>query len=618
MSASPLLGRVVLLSAVIALASQASAQCGNDNTLYNVAATPACPGSTTVACVFGGEYVLVNVVAGNVYTFSTCGGAAWDTQITLFNNAGGGSLGYDDDGCGTQSTITWTATFTGQLRVLVDQWTLFIPCASNSSCAALTVSCTPGVPPTGDCVYVLNLYDSFGDGWGTSNVGISTNGGVSVTYYSVTGSFFQVPIGVNIGQTVVLTYNNSGTFQGENSYTLTLGGSALFNSGSPPTGGTVYGAVVTCNPPPSPPEDCLGAITICNDQSFNNNTTNTGNNVDLTATNYGCLMSAERQGTWYIFSPATSGSIGFAIDPVGPDDYDFALWGPYPAGTIPSAICPPAGAPMRCSFASGPSTFGATGDYDTGMASTVYSPPQFADPLPAYSEDPTGDGWLPGINVIADQVYLMYISNWDQSGLEFSMDWTLANGATLDCTVLAVDLTNLGATDLEQGILVDWTSYSEHNSSHFILERSINGVDFFPLASLEAQGNSTSSTNYSFLDSAPMYGMNYYRLQQVANDGTRIPTQIVSAMHTKVGLEPVLVPNPAGDMSVVVFQAGADGLAMIEVLDTRGRTVRKWTIPVTEGTNRFDLALAAMDAGSYLVRITSEDALSAQTRLVKF
>ncbi|MBK6830504.1 MAG: T9SS type A sorting domain-containing protein [Flavobacteriales bacterium] len=611
MGTSAALGRKFLLLAFLIGSIEGRTQCGNDNTLYNVAATPGCPGSTTVGCVWGGEYVLVNVVAGNTYTFSTCG-ATWDTQITLFNNTGGASLGYNDDGCGLQSTITWTATFTGQLRVLVDQWTLFVPCASNTTCAGLTISCTPGTPPTGDCVYVLNLYDSWGDGWGSSNVGISTDGGVTFTYYSVTGSTFSVPIGVNIGQTVVLSYNNSGTFQGENSYNLTLGGSALFSAGPNPTGGFVYGAVVTCQPPPSPPEDCIGAITICNDQSFNNNTSNTGNIADLSAANYGCLMSAERQGTWYIFSPATSGSIGFAIDPVGPDDYDFAIWGPYPNGTVPSTICPPSAAPIRCSFASGPSTFAATGDYDTGL-SAVY-----ANPTPADSEDPTGDGWVQGINVIADQVYLMYISNFDESGLEFSMDWALANGATLDCTVLAVDLTNMGATSVEQGIVVDWTSHSEHNSSHFLLERSVNGTDFFHLARLEAQGNSATTTSYSFLDSAPMYGTNYYRLQQVDNSGSQVPTQVVSAQHAKVGLEPVLVPNPAGDLSTVVFQSGSDGLTRVELVDNRGQVVKEWTVSATKGTNRFGLSLAAVDAGSYLVRISTTGGVCTQTRLVKF
>ena len=208
--------RNVLAYVPVLSACGAFAQCADNNTLYNVAATPPCPGSITVGCVWGGEYVIVNVVAGNTYTFSTCG-ATWDTQITLYNNAGGGSLGYNDDGCGLQSTITWVATFTGQLRVLVDQYN----CATNFICAGLTIGCTPGAPPAGDCVYMLNLYDSFGDGWGTSYVGVSINGG-PYQNYTVAGTSNSVMIGVNIGDIITLNYNNSGAWQGENSYSLSL------------------------------------------------------------------------------------------------------------------------------------------------------------------------------------------------------------------------------------------------------------------------------------------------------------------------------------------------------------------------------------------------------------
>lgn len=34
-------------------------------------------------------------------------------------------------------------------------------------------------------------------------------------------------------------------------------------------------------------------------------------------------------------------------------------------------------------------------------------------------------GWVPGMQVTVGQVYLMYISNWSQSSLGFSLGWTL-------------------------------------------------------------------------------------------------------------------------------------------------------------------------------------------------
>ncbi|MBK8500644.1 MAG: T9SS type A sorting domain-containing protein [Flavobacteriales bacterium] len=594
-------------------AGEAHAQCADNNTLYNVNATPPCPGSTTVGCVWGGEYVLVNVVAGNTYTFSTCG-AAWDTQITLYNNAGGGSLGYNDDGCGLQSTITWTATFTGQLRVLVDQY----PCTSNFICAGLTVSCTPGTLPAGDCIYYLNLFDSFGDGWGTSNVGVSINGG-PYQYYSIgnPGSSNSIPIGVNIGDVIVLNYNNSGAWQGENSYTLTLGGGGLFNSGTPPVGGLSYAGTVTCTPPPSPPEDCVGAITICNNQSFNNNTTSTGNTADLNPANYGCLATAERQGTWYVFSPSASGSIGFNIDPVGPDDYDFAIWGPYPPGSTPGSMCPPAAQPIRCSFASGPSTFAATGDYTTGMAHPVYSPPQFDNPGTTYSETPAGDGWVPGINVIVDQVYLLYISNWDQTGLAFSLSWNLANGASLDCTQLGAELLALNAEEDGDANLLKWTTGSEHLSSHFTVERSADGRSFEPVGLVSAQGNSNVQTDYEYIDRTPLSAGSFYRLQQVDQNGSFEYSNMVSVIRSSTA-DLLAFPNPASASTELLFRTTVDGSAQVQLLDSRGSIVLAFTKGATAGVNRFVLDLVRVEPGPYLVRILTADGAVHQGRLVRF
>lgn len=393
------------------------AQCGNNNTLWQ-SVTPACPSTQVVTnCIFGGEYELVCVSAGNTYTFSTCG-SSWDTQITLYDNAGGAALGYNDDGCGLQSTITWFATFTGQLRVLVDQYN----CASNASCASLTVTCVGNV----QCIV----------------------------------------------------------------------------------------------PPPPPETDCIGAITICNGQNINNTSTSTGNVADLTSSNYGCLTSAERQGTWYVFSPSVGGQIGFTIDPVGPDDYDFAIWGPFPDGSITSAICPPLGPPIRCSFASGPSTFSSTLSYNTGIGSPTYSPPQWDSPFTSYSEPSSGDGWVSGLNASLGEVYLLYISNFDQTGLAFSLSWNLQGGASLDCTVLPIELISFDGHHESNGNKLYWSTATEQENDHFSLERSTDLIDWKLIGTVQGGGTTQEVMSYSFLDEDYEHTLNYYRLEQTDINGS--------------------------------------------------------------------------------------------------
>lgn len=562
---------------------------------------PACPGSTTIPCVQGGQYALVNVVAGNTYTFSTCG-ASFDTQITLYNNTGGAAIGYNDDACGLQSSITWTAPFTGQLRVLVDVYS----CGSNAICAPLAITCTP--PPTGDCIYTLTLLDSWGDGWGSSFVSVSINGGAPQNYAFPTGTMITHSFGVDIGDVVQLSYNASGAFQGENSYTLSLGGGMLFTSGNPPAAGLVYSATADCQPPPATQEDCLGAITVCDNLAISNNTNNTGSVIDINAGNSGCLDTQEYQGTWYIFSPTAGGTLGMSITPDGPDDYDWAIWGPYPDGTTTSTICSPAGMPIRCAASSALGTYSSTGSYTTGMGHPVFSPPQYASPAVSYGVPastnictlpaPQRCGWVPGLQVSAGEVYLLYISNWSQSSTGFNLNWELGAGASLDCLTLPVELLRFAAWRQQAEVQLEWATASERDCDRFEVERSVDAVEFAHIGTVPGSGNISYPVQYLFIDQQPFHGFNYYRLRQVDTNGAYAYSP-VRAVHMGTDERLVLLyPDPGGARAEVMIPTAAIG-ALFHMHDATGRIVLQQQLD----RERTPLDLSKLTAGLYAYRV---------------
>lgn len=123
-------------------------QCAFNNTFLLDATPPACPGTMNIGCMNPGEYVTINVVAGNDYTFTTCGGTLFtDTELTLYNGAGTTVLASNDDDCGLQSTINWNATLTGTVNLLLDQF----PCASSGACVDVEITCTPPVQSGNGC-----------------------------------------------------------------------------------------------------------------------------------------------------------------------------------------------------------------------------------------------------------------------------------------------------------------------------------------------------------------------------------------------------------------------------------------------------------------------------------
>lgn len=145
----------LILLCLLGIQFTAKAQCAWDNSQFGTYSTSGWTvGATNTLspCFFGGEYAFVtNLVNGATYTFATCGDTDFDSQITIYESGPGAVLGYNDDGCGAQSTVTITyVAGSGSIDVLIDQYN----CVSNSLCMTLTgtlVSLPPVAPANDNC-----------------------------------------------------------------------------------------------------------------------------------------------------------------------------------------------------------------------------------------------------------------------------------------------------------------------------------------------------------------------------------------------------------------------------------------------------------------------------------
>jgi gliding motility-associated-like protein len=107
-----------------------------------------------------------------------------------------------------------------------------VPCSTPCS-----ITLVAEVPPVqgGCCTYILEMNDSFGDGWNGASISIVVAG---VTYgpYSATGSGTDVNIPVCDGETVQINYLASGSWPSECSYILLDGGgNPVYQAGPNPT-----------------------------------------------------------------------------------------------------------------------------------------------------------------------------------------------------------------------------------------------------------------------------------------------------------------------------------------------------------------------------------------------
>jgi hypothetical protein len=113
-----------------------------------------------------------------------------------------------------------------------------------------------------------------------------------------------------------------------------------------------------------------------------------------------------------------------------------------------------------------------------------------------------------------------------------------------DCGVLPIQLLDFTGEQLGEQVQLTWSTANEVNNDHFIIERSSGPDGFVPIGKMDGAGTSTDKNDYQFMDEAPLFGMNYYRLNMVNSDGTVLPAEITQVQFNS--LRPiVLYPNPA-------------------------------------------------------------------------
>ncbi|TKB96248.1 LamG-like jellyroll fold domain-containing protein [Pedobacter cryophilus] len=116
---------------------------------------------------------------------------------------------------------------------------------------------------------------------------------------------------------------------------------------------------------------------------------------------------------------------------------------------------------------------------------------------------------------------------------------TLSTGA-----VLPVSLSSYTANEDGNSVRLNWTTLSEQNNNHFLIEKSIDGVSFNAIANLKGKGTTNEVSNYVAYDKHPFNGNNYYRLQQYDNDGA-IKNLGIKVVKFGITNQDVLIyPNP--------------------------------------------------------------------------
>lgn len=181
-----------------------------------------------------------------------------------------------------------------------------------------------------------------------------------------------------------------------------------------------------------------------------------------------------------------------------------------------------------------------------------------------------------------------------------------------DQIVVPVSLTSFDAQKMNTRVKLSWRTAQEINSSRFEVQRSADGRSWATLAVIPAAGNSNSPRDYYQWDDAPIFGLNYYRINQInLNENSNYTP--VKTISFNPGYEVLITPNPAHALLHIYLTKNNNNATKIILYQSNGQQVKQWL------THQIDLQVdvSTLPRGLYFVKIINGEAVITEKLLIQ-
>lgn len=178
---------------------------------------------------------------------------------------------------------------------------------------------------------------------------------------------------------------------------------------------------------------------------------------------------------------------------------------------------------------------------------------------------------------------------------------TTGNLMIIQQSALPVTLVSFKVNCSGSNTELTWETASESNSSHFEIEKSMNGVDWIVLGRVTAAGNSSIRRLYKLVDQSSKNS--FYRLKQMDKDGQFTYSNVLGS---RCGIEYPMIsvyPIPATNILNVAINASENSTAKVLLVDLTGRVIQRFNTNLKNGINHLQLNVEGLAAGQYLLNI---------------
>lgn len=188
---------------------------------------------------------------------------------------------------------------------------------------------------------------------------------------------------------------------------------------------------------------------------------------------------------------------------------------------------------------------------------------------------------------------------------------------------LPIELNNFSAVNDNNNIVLRWQTSVEINSNYFDVERSDDGQFFFNIGKVEAKGNTTSLTNYSFTDTKASFNNGsqiFYRLKLVDKDGSvkysnHISIKPVFNGITIKNIYPTIIRN--GDQVFTEIASDKAKSISLIVLDVSGKALQQLNFNLNVGNNKINFTPKVIAKGMIFLKFVTDNFQQTKTLILQ-
>lgn len=200
------------------------------------------------------------------------------------------------------------------------------------------------------------------------------------------------------------------------------------------------------------------------------------------------------------------------------------------------------------------------------------------------------------------------------SGLTTFSEFTLPGKSDFTLPILPVELILFTAYPVDNSFIeLKWITTSEVNNDVFEIERSLDGISFEKIGTVDGKGTTSDKSQYTFQDYNVQYNvLYYYRLKQIDFDGTNtysniVAVRLISNLEGKWSVSNFF-PNPSLDETFIQVSTDKEVELNYVFYDILGRVLESKTRIFDRGIHLIDYDTEELPTGVYFLSISNNEA----------